>query len=1244
MNLKIYIKKKNCFDIYSKELYQELQNLFKISSLYKIIVYQTYDILNVTNKSIFFKDILYKVFVDPVTDVLYTNINLLNPYFEYNIGEYNCRAEAATQCVKIIYPQSKIRVKTGKLIELFGIQNKKDFFTIKNYCSYTTTKKKKKKNNIPSSINFIHLTYYEIKNLHQYFDFSIDIDDLLFIQKYFRYEERRNPTELELRVLDTYWSDHCRHTTFLSSLIDIQFTGCLKKTYHKIFDEYQKDRRKYCVDKKSFPNLMELSTLPSKILLKKRHSNHFVSKENNACTILIDVDIVGKKNIEKWYLLFKNETHNHPTEINPFWGAATCIGGAIRDPLSGRAFVYQSIRLSGAANPTINKTLLYSNNKKISQYKICRDSAYGYSSYGNQIGVPTSHINEIYHEGFIAKRMEIGMVIGAVPVNYVNQKTPQPGDIIVLLGGLTGKEGIGGATDSSKKEHNISQNILKNNLISKLTLDPITERKIQRLFRKKKVTSLIKKCNDFGAGGASVAIGELCDSIELYLDKIPVKKKFTNFTPVELALSESQERMAIVLDPSDLKNFLHFANEENLLAIPIATVMNNKRIIFYHRKKQVLNLKSDFLNSGGVEKKRIVHINSPLTISPFKQSKNVIFNKYTFLNTISKLNVASQKSLVEMFDSTVGGTTVLMPFGGKFQMTPSEGSVHKIPVLNGETNTVSLASWGYHPDISLWSPLHGGAYAIIECISKIVSMGGNYKHTYLSFQEYYQKLENDPSKWGIPFASLLGAYKAQKELGIVSIGGKDSMSGTYQNIHVPPTFVAFGVCIGSSVNIISPEFKKVGNKIYLYHHKPKNNDEMPDFQSIKNAYIKIHKEIVSGKIISAQTVKEGGIAIAISKMAFGNRLGVVINSNTHHLLETHIGSLILEANSTLENKEFILIGKIVDSKYLNFNSVKINIEEAILNWEKTLNPIYNNSFLVKNKANRKNNVNKHYVLYNTKINKRENKTSFKYKVKVRVFIPIFPGTNCELESIRAFENEGAIVITSIFKNLKYKDLIDSIQELKNNIKSSQILMICGGFTYGDEPDGAGKFITSILHNQYIKETIEFLLNKDGLILGICNGFQALIKSGLLPYGKIQLRNYKSPTLTYNELGKHVSQCVRIKVISDNSPWLKGMKNKIYIQPLSHGEGRFYANKKITDILFKKNQIATQYVNFQGTPTLDKAFNPNGSLQSVEGLLNENGKIYGKMTHPERFKHGLLKNIPNIINEDSIFKNAVEYFV
>ncbi|WP_185882526.1 phosphoribosylformylglycinamidine synthase [Blattabacterium cuenoti] len=1242
MNLKIYIKKKQKFDIYSKELYKELQHLFNISSLYKIIVYQTYDILNVTNPSVFFQDIIYKVFVDPVTDVWYKKINLLNPYFEYNLGQYNSRAEAATQCVKIIHPQyNNIVVKTGKLIELFGIKNKTDFLKIKNYCSYKITKnnikKTKKQNNIPYIINFIHLTYYEIKNLHQDFDFSIDIEDLLFIQKYFRYEVCRNPTELELRVLDTYWSDHCRHTTFLSSLIDIQFTGYLKPTYHKIFDEYKKDRRKYCIDKKSFPNLMELSTLPSKIVLQKQQSNYFVSKEKNACTILIDVDIdiFGHKNIEKWYILFKNETHNYPTEINPFWGAATCIGGAIRDPLSGRAFVYQSIRLSGAANPTINKTLY----NKIPQYKICRDSAYGYSSYGNQIGVATSHINEIYHEGFRAKRMEIGMVIGAVPANYVNQKTPQTGDIIVLLGGLTGKEGIGGATDSSKKKHK-PQNILKNHLFYKLTLDPITERKIQRLFRKKKVISLIKKCNDFGAGGTSVAIGELCDSLELNLDKIPIKKNFHTLTSVELALSESQERMAIVLDPSDLKNFIHFANEENLRAIPIATVMNNKKIIFYYKNKQVLNLNSDFLNSGGVEKKRMVHINSPLTISPFKKSKNVIFNKYTFLKTISKLNIASQKSLVEMFDSTVGGTTVLMPFGGKFQMTPSEGSVHKIPVFNGKTNTVSLVSWGYHPDISLWSPLHGGAYAIIECISKIVSMGGNYKKTYLSFQEYYQKLDNDPNKWGIPFASLLGAYKAQKELGIVSIGGKDSMSGTYKNIHVPPTLVAFGVCIGSSLNIISPEFKRVGNKIYLYHHHPKN-DEMPDFQSIKNAYIQVHKEIISGKIISVQTVKDGGIAIAISKMAFGNRLGVMINLKTHHLLETHIGSLIIESNSTLENKEFILIGQIVNSKYLNFNSVKIDIEEAIFYWEKTLNPIYNNSCLVDKKLNIKKNVNKNY-LYNTKI---KNKTIiFQSKVRVRVFIPIFPGTNCELESIRAFKQEGAIVITSIFKNLKYKDLIESIQELKKNIKSSQILMICGGFTYGDEPDGAGKFITSILHNPYIKETIEVLLKKNGLILGICNGFQALIKSGLLPYGKIKLRNYKSPTLTYNELGKHVSQCVRIKVISDNSPWLKGMKNKIYIQPLSHGEGRFYANKKITEILFKKNQIATQYVNFQGNPTLDKAFNPNGSLQAIEGLLNNNGQIYGKMTHPERFQHGLLKNIPNIINEYSIFRNAVEYFV
>ncbi|WP_185849934.1 phosphoribosylformylglycinamidine synthase [Blattabacterium cuenoti] len=1241
MNFRIYIQKKAPFDVDSRKLYHELKNMD--ISLSQVIIYQIYDIFRI--KKEVFIDSLYKIFVDPVTDILHQEIHLKNPYLsiEYLPGKYDPRADAAMQCIKIIDPISKVFIKTGQLIELIGMNNKKgDLHKIKKHCMnphiwkeknlhemnfpfFDESKKIIDKDHYRRVNGFIDFNHEKMQNLHEMWGFSIPLKDLFFIQQYFT-RENRDPTEAELRILDTYWSDHCRHTTFSTTLVDIIFDGIFKDTYQNIFNEYLRDRKSIGISDLPI-NLMDLSNLPYKVLSKKgKLKNYVFSHEQNACTIMVDVDIIGRKKKEKWYLLFKNETHNHPTEIDPFSGASTCIGGAIRDPLSSRGFVYQSMRLSGAANPIDPKTL----NGKIPQYKICYESAYGYSSYGNQVGIATSHIQEIYHEGYRAKRMEVGMVIGAVPVDAVKQEKPKKGDIILLIGGLTGKDGIGGATESSK-EYEL-KNSFENIHVQKG--NPIIERKIQRLFRKKEVISLIKKCNDFGAGGASVAIGELSNSLVLHLDKIPTIKHAA-LEAIEIALSESQERMAVVLDPSDVKKFMKLVHEENMLSVPIAVVTDNKRIIFYHKRKELLNLKSSFINTGGSNKKQMVHVNSPTTISPFQKSKDIPFNKRTFLKTLSQLNIASQKSLVEMFDSTVGGTTILMPFGGKYQMTPSEGSVHKIPVLQGHTTTVSLASWGFHPEISTWSPLHGGAYAVVECVSKIVSMGGSYRNIYFSFQEYYKKLGNNPENWGQPFASLLGAYHAQMSFNLASIGGKDSMSGTYKNIHVPPTLIAFGVTTGDLSNIVSPELKNIGNKIYLYNHKSLKN-EMPDFDSLKKVYDKVYEGICSGIIVSVKTVKDGGISVSIAKMAFGNRLGVVIRS-VNPLFEISIGSLIIESTSYL-SEDFILIGEVVSSNSLNFNGISIDINEAIQSWEKTLTPIYSNNKIIHRQ--------KHH-----KINLHENRKEdifpliwkSRNKVVPRVFIPIFPGTNCEWESIHAFEKEGAIIKTFVFQNLINKDIGESIDKIVKYIKDVQIFMLCGGFSAGDEPDGSAKFITSILHNPYVKDAVQYFLDQDGLILGICNGFQALVKSGLLPYGKICLRNYHSPTLTYNEIGKHISQCVHIKVINDHSPWLNGMKNKIYTIPISHSEGRFYASEKITKILFKKNQIATQYVDLQGLPTLERSYNPNGSVGAVEGLLSENGKIYGRMTHPERYNHGLLKNIPDI-HEHSIFKNAVQYFL
>lgn len=1240
MSFRIYIQKKNSFNVDSIKMFREIKRMN--ISLNEIIIYHIYDIFNI-DKNIFL-DSLLKIFVDPVTDIFfYDKIIIKNPHFY--IDNFDDRAEASILCMKILYPKLNPIIKTGQLIELIGVDkknNRKDFNKIKRYYQYQKFDNCNKKIEIKDDSDlridqFINFSYEKLKKFHKLWSLSMGIENLIFIQKNF-IKENRNPTKEEIRILDAYWSDHCRHTTFFTTLSKITFDGKFKKLYQDIFIKYLKGREKIGFSKKPI-NFMDLSNMPYNILYRKGKLKNFVlSNEHNSCLIKIDVDIIKKDKIEKekWYLLFKNETHNHPTEIDPFGGASTCIGGAIRDPLSGRGFVYQGIRLSGAGNPIEQKII----NEKLSQHKICLESAMGYSSYGNKIGLATSHVHEIYHDRYVAKRMEVGMVIGAVPINFVKQEKPEKGDAVLLIGGLTGKEGIGGATDSSKEFYDNS----KKNIVEKG--NPLIERKIQRFFRRKEVISLIKKCNDFGAGGAAVAIGELSDSIELYLDKIPIKKKITDteMEAIDIALSESQERIAVVLDSKNVKKFICLANEENIIAVYIAKITDNKRIIFYYKDHKILNLDSYFLNTGGVRKKQDVKVVSPVSISPFK--KKIKFSEKKFIKTISELNIASQKSLVEMFDSTVGGTTVLMPFGGKYQMTPSEGSVHKIPVHDEKiTNTVSFAAWGFHPEISIWSPFHGGMYAIVECISKIVSMGGYYKNIYFSFQEYYQKLGNNPENWGEPFSALLGAYHAQMNLELASIGGKDSMSGTYKNIHVPPTFIAFGVAKGSYFNVISPELKKVGNKIYLYDHKLLEN-EMPDFNSIKNAYDQIYKGICSKTIVSIKTIKDGGISIAIAKMAFGNHLGAIINCKKN-LFETHIGSLIIETNSNISSDNFILIGEVVSDKYLFFNEIQIKIDKAIESWSKTLEPIYSY-----NENEEKQNFDSNNFFSKKLLDKKHipissyNKNKYKYKKKgtPHVFIPIFPGTNNEFESIRAFKKEGAVVDSFVFKNINDQDVTESILYIKKYIESTQIFMLCGGFSAGDEPDGAGKFIATVLHNQLIKDAIIDFLERDGLILGICNGFQGLIKSGLLPYGKVSLRNHKSPTLTYNKIEKHISQCVHIKIISDNSPWLNGMKNKVYTFPISHGEGRFYASKEITNSLFKKSQVASQYVDLQGNPSLERSYNPNGSIRSIEGLLSEDGKIYGRMTHPERCNNGLLKNIPNIYHEESIFKNAVEYFL
>ncbi|XOD67362.1 MAG: phosphoribosylformylglycinamidine synthase [Flavobacteriales bacterium Tduv] len=1224
MNRRIFIEKKGPFDVHSLNLFRELKDLAQLES---VKVYGIYDLFGISQEV--YEKSLYHVFADPVTDLVHEHLELPHPNFavEYLPGQYDQRADAASNCLMLIVPGASVLVRTGQLIELKGLLPD-DLPMIKKYCINTIESREKNLEKIeissyfephpvPIVEGFTALSVDQLALFHQEWNFSMGLNDLHFVQEYFQ-QERRDPTETELRVIDTYWSDHCRHTTFLTALNDIRFEGGFQQTLQSIFQDYTETCR--TLGRSENPiTLMDLATISAKALRAQGDLEDWViSEEINACTLSIKVDMGGVE--EKWRLLFKNETHNHPTEIEPFGGASTCIGGAIRDPLSGRAFVYQSMRLSGAADPTepLNQTL----EGKLPQRKISQSAARGYSSYGNQIGLATTHVSEIYHPGYRAKRMEVGMVIGAVREEDVCQKIPRKGDIVLLVGGATGRDGIGGATGSSKEYGSRSIKELRTEVQKG---NAVVERKIQRLFRRPEVSSLIKKCNDFGAGGVAVAVGELSRGISIDLDRIPLKYKDLNGT--ELAISESQERMAVLVSTSDADGFIRLAREENLLAVPIARVTDDDRLIMHYQNRSIVDLKRDFLDTNGVPKKMEVQVISTKDPNPLREHE--AFSKKSFLEKLSGLNVASQKGLVEMFDSTVGATTVLMPFGGEYQLTPSEGSVQKIPVLEHSTETVSMASWGFHPELSAWSPLHGGAYAVVESVAKIVAMGGDYRNIRFSFQEYFQKLGSDPKNWGKPFAALLGAYQVQKAFGLAAIGGKDSMSGTFNQLHVPPTLIAFAVAVGKVSCVVSPEFKKAGNIVSLYIHRPLS-DEMPDFDTLKRAYVEVHDGIRQGNILSVKTVKYGGVAAALAQMSFGNNLGASIKTD-EDLFETSIGSLIVESIASL-SENFVPIGKVSLSPKLHFNTVEIHLKEALQAWTKTFESIFP-SFISSHKNECLSNVN--HTLPPIVWGDRKRGIP-------QVFVPVFPGTNSEYESIWAFQQEGARVSNILFRNLDYKDIQESIQEFERQINDSQIIMLSGGFSAGDEPDGSAKFITAVLHNPYIRQAINEHLQKNGLILGICNGFQALIKSSLLPYGQIRLPDAQAPTLTFNEIGRHISQCVRVKVVSDSSPWLSGMKDQIFTFPVSHSEGRFHTNEEKAKELFDNGQIATQYVDLNGLPASSSPDNPNGSAYAIEGLISKDGKIYGRMGHPERWRPGLLKNIPRA-GENPIFRNAVRYF-
>lgn len=1228
MKKRIFVEKKGIFDVESPQVFNEIKNI--VPTIKEVKVYNIYDVFGVNDNE--FSKVINNTFVDPVTDILHEDNPAKSTHFatEFLPGQYDQRADSAQQCIALLTGNENGKVRSGKLIELFGV-SESEVEAIKNHLinKVESQVKNLSKFEIPAEETpdpvlvhegFNDFSAEQLKAFYDYHGFALDIDDLEFIQNYFK-TENRNPTETELKVLDTYWSDHCRHTTFETELTDIQFNDSFKSTLETIFNDYL-EKRKFLGREAKPVSLMDLATVCARYFHKTgKLENLVVSDEINACTIEIEAEFDGKK--EPWYLLFKNETHNHPTEIEPFGGASTCLGGAIRDPLSGRAFVYQAMRLSGAADvlEPISETLA----GKLPQRTITKQAANGYSSYGNQIGLATTSVNEIYHDGYKAKRMEVGFVVGAVKKDWVKREQPQNGDLVILLGGATGRDGVGGASGSSKVQdetsiHTLSTEVQKGNAVE--------ERKIQRLFRNPEVTTLIKKSNDFGAGGVSVAIGEIADSLEINLDILPLKYEGLNGT--ELAISESQERMAVVIEVKDKEKFIRFCEKENIKAVEVAKVTDSGRMQMFWQGNKIVDLSRAFLDTNGCAKTQHAEVSH---LQPV-ENEIIKFTEENFFNILSSKNVASQKGLAEMFDASVGGTSVAMPFGGKYQLTKMEGSVQTLPVLNAKNiETVSLASWGFDADISSQNSLVGAANAVVESVAKIVAMGGDYKNIRLSFQEYFEKLGNEPKKWGKPLASLLGAYDAQMNFELAAIGGKDSMSGSFQDIHVPPTLISFACANGEKKNIISPEFKKAGNKLYLFNHISQENG-MPNYQDLKQIFNFIFQNIKSKKIVSVKTIKEGGVAVALAKMSFGNHLGAEIKVVEDLLLTNNIGSLIIESTEHLENDLLQVIGEVNNSNKLKISDFENNIENLLEVWQGTfeeLFPTKESSKLV--------------VEIDSKLNSIQPRTIHIIKhqlAKPKVFAPIFPGTNCEYETQNAFRKEGAEVSGLPLINLNHQLLNESLDAWISEINQSQILVLSGGFSAGDEPDGSAKFIVNVLKNEKMKNAVRQLLERDGMILGICNGFQALVKSGLLPYGKIRDLDADSPTLSHNAIGRHISQMVDVKVINDDSPWLKGMKDQVYTIPISHGEGRFMASEQVIRELYENGQIATQYVNHDGQIAHGMPFNPNNSLFGIEGLTSKSGKIFGRMGHPERYAEGLMKNIPTA-NYHNIFKNGVEYF-
>lgn len=1257
---RIYVEKKDGFAVKALELKEDLKNYLNLGQIKDVRMFIRYDVENLSDEV--FEQACRTVFSEPPVDILYREtieIPADGRVFsvEFLPGQFDQRADSAVQCVQFLKADEEPVIRTAVTYLITGNLTDDEFEKIKAYCinpvDSRQTDMRKPETLVtefeePADVivfdGFTGLSEKALKELYDSLGLAMTFRDFEHIQNYFAGEEKRDPSMTEIRVLDTYWSDHCRHTTFSTELKNVEFAdGYYRTPIETTYQSYLDTRSDIFKDRPDkFVCLMDLALMAMRKLKSEgRLEDMEQSDEINACSVIIPVEMdYGDGPVtEEWLVFFKNETHNHPTEIEPFGGAATCLGGAIRDPLSGRGYVYQAMRVTGAADPTV--PIADTLKGKLSQKKLVRSAAGGYSSYGNQIGLATGYVKEIYHPNYVAKRMEIGAVMGAAPRRNVIRENSDPDDVIILLGGRTGRDGCGGATGSSKvhTEKSIETcgaEVQKGNAP--------TERKIQRLFRRAEVSRLIKKCNDFGAGGVSVAIGELADGLVVDLDKVP--KKYAGLDGTELAISESQERMAVVVSPKDVEEFLGYASEENLEAVPVAVVTEEPRLVLNWRGNKIVDIARAFLDTNGAHQQTDVFVEVP-------SEEHNYFNRYAipavgeavaqkdlkkaWLTLLGDLNVCSQKGLVEMFDSSIGAASVLMPYGGKYQLTETQAMVAKLPVLKGKTDTVTMMSYGFDPYLSSWSPYHGAIYAVTESMAKIVANGGDFKKIRFTYQEYFRRMTEEPRRWSQPFAALLGAYDAQLGFGLPSIGGKDSMSGTFNDIDVPPTLVSFAVDVAKEKDIISPELKKPGNKLVRFFIE-KDDYDVPIYEQVMELYDAITRLIEEKVVVSAYALDSHGAAAAISKMAFGNQLGISISEDVDmkDLFTNGLGDLIAEVDADQINfidVDYEVLGTVTAEPCFVMEGVVIPMQEALEVWKGTLEKVF------PTKAVKENTPVKSGIYRADSVYVCRNRVA-----KPTVFIPVFPGTNCEYDSTKAFERAGARVVTRVFKNLSAEDIRSSVEAFEKEINDAQIIMFPGGFSAGDEPDGSAKFFATAFQNEKIREAVMRLVNdRDGLCLGVCNGFQALIKLGLVPYGEIVGQKEDSPTLTFNTINRHISKMVYTKVVSNKSPWLQGAQpGGVYVNPASHGEGRFVAPKAWIDKLFANGQVATQYADFAGNVSMDEEWNVNGSYAAIEGITSPDGRILGKMAHSERRDRSVAINIYG--EQDlKIFESGVKYF-